>query len=97
MTVNRMKPVTDETFSFDQAKEAFSYMASGAHFGKVAIVIGQPHNAVRFLALSYRRLNNQPIRMNLGHGRARQLPCRERPSKLNLQTRYPARPISGPP
>jgi NADPH:quinone reductase-like Zn-dependent oxidoreductase len=41
ITVNRMKPVVDRTFSFDQAKEAFSYMASGAHFGKVAVAIGQ--------------------------------------------------------
>ena len=39
-TVNRMKPVIDKTFSFDQAREAFTYMASGAHFGKVAIAIG---------------------------------------------------------
>jgi NADPH:quinone reductase-like Zn-dependent oxidoreductase len=35
-----MKPVIDKTFSFDQAKEAFSYITSGAHFGKVAIAIG---------------------------------------------------------
>lgn len=35
-----MKPVIDRTFEFDQAKEAFSHMASGAHFGKVAITIG---------------------------------------------------------
>ena len=35
-----MKPVIDKTFSFDQAREAFTYMASGAHFGKVAIAIG---------------------------------------------------------
>jgi NADPH:quinone reductase-like Zn-dependent oxidoreductase len=40
ITINRMKPVIDKTFSFDQAKEAFSYIASGAHFGKVAIAIG---------------------------------------------------------
>ena len=39
ITVNRMKPVIDKTFSFDQAREAFAYMASGAHFGKVAISI----------------------------------------------------------
>jgi D-arabinose 1-dehydrogenase-like Zn-dependent alcohol dehydrogenase len=38
--VNRMKPVIDKTSSFDQPKEAFTYMASGAHFGKVAIAIG---------------------------------------------------------
>jgi NADPH:quinone reductase-like Zn-dependent oxidoreductase len=35
-----MKPVIDKTFAFDRAKEAFAYMASGAHFGKVAIAIG---------------------------------------------------------
>jgi NADPH:quinone reductase-like Zn-dependent oxidoreductase len=40
ITINRMKPVIDKTFSFDQAKEAFSYLASGAHFGKVAIALG---------------------------------------------------------
>jgi hypothetical protein len=32
--------VIDKTFPFDQPKEAFTYMASGAHFGKVAIAIG---------------------------------------------------------
>ncbi len=36
---NHMKPVIDKTFSFEHAKQAFSYMASGAHFGKVAIAI----------------------------------------------------------
>lgn len=40
IAVNRMKPIVDRTFSFDRVKEAFSYMASGAHFGKVAIAIG---------------------------------------------------------
>jgi len=40
ITVNRMKPVIDRVFPFDQAKQAFSHMASGAHFGKVAIAIG---------------------------------------------------------
>jgi D-arabinose 1-dehydrogenase-like Zn-dependent alcohol dehydrogenase len=40
ITVIRMKPVIDKTFAFDQAREAFTYMASGAHFGKVAIAIG---------------------------------------------------------
>jgi hypothetical protein len=29
--------VIDRTFSFEQAKDAFSRMASGAYFGKVAI------------------------------------------------------------
>lgn len=40
INANGMKPVIDRTFPFDQAKDAFSYMASGAHFGKVAIAIG---------------------------------------------------------
>ncbi len=40
ITVDRMKPVVDRIFPFDQAKQAFSHMESGAHFGKVAIAIG---------------------------------------------------------
>ena len=39
IATNRMKPVIDRTFPFDQAKDAFSYMASGARFGKIAISI----------------------------------------------------------
>jgi len=39
ITTNRMKPMIDRTFSFDEVKEAFAYMASGSHFGKVAIEI----------------------------------------------------------
>ena len=40
IAVNRMKPVIDKIFPFDQAKQAFAHMESGAHFGKVAIAIG---------------------------------------------------------
>ena len=40
IAANRMKPVIDKTFSFDQVKQAFAHMESGAHFGKVAIAIG---------------------------------------------------------
>ncbi len=40
IAINRMKPILDRTFPFEQAKEAFSHVASGAHFGKVAIAIG---------------------------------------------------------
>jgi NADPH:quinone reductase-like Zn-dependent oxidoreductase len=40
IAVHRMKPVVDKTFSFDQVKQAFAHMESGAHFGKVAIEIG---------------------------------------------------------
>ena len=32
-----IKPVVDRVFEFDQAVDAFRYMASGAHFGKVII------------------------------------------------------------
>ena len=37
--VNRLQPVIDKVFPFEQAKEAFSYLASGIQFGKVAISI----------------------------------------------------------
>jgi len=40
VAASRMKPVIDKTFSFDQVKQAFAHMESGAHFGKVAIEIG---------------------------------------------------------
>ena len=40
IATSRMKPVIDKIFSFDQAKQAFAHMESGAHFGKVAIEIG---------------------------------------------------------
>jgi D-arabinose 1-dehydrogenase-like Zn-dependent alcohol dehydrogenase len=39
IATNRMKPVIDTAFPFDQVRQAFSSMASGAHFGKVAISI----------------------------------------------------------
>lgn len=40
IVLNRLKPVVDRTFAFAEAKAAFTHMASGAHFGKVAIEIG---------------------------------------------------------
>jgi NADPH:quinone reductase-like Zn-dependent oxidoreductase len=39
IAANGMKPVIDRTFRFDQARDAFAHMESGAHFGKVAIEI----------------------------------------------------------
>jgi NADPH:quinone reductase-like Zn-dependent oxidoreductase len=39
IALNRMRPVVDRVFAFSDAKEAFAYMASGRHFGKVAIAI----------------------------------------------------------
>ncbi|MEW6737736.1 MAG: NAD(P)-dependent alcohol dehydrogenase, partial [Acidobacteriota bacterium] len=37
IALHRLKPVVDRVFAFDDAREAFLYMASGAHFGKVCI------------------------------------------------------------
>lgn len=34
---HKIKPVMDQVFALDDAKAAFKHMASGAHFGKVAI------------------------------------------------------------
>jgi NADPH:quinone reductase-like Zn-dependent oxidoreductase len=40
ISLHRVKPVIDKVFAFDQVKDAFAHMASGAHFGKIAIAIG---------------------------------------------------------
>ncbi|VIO78154.1 Alcohol dehydrogenase [Bradyrhizobium ivorense] len=40
IAMHGVKPVIDKVFAFDQVKDAFAHMASGAHFGKVAIAIG---------------------------------------------------------
>jgi NADPH:quinone reductase-like Zn-dependent oxidoreductase len=37
--VAKMKPVIDKVFEFDRARDAMSYMETGAHFGKVVIRI----------------------------------------------------------
>ena len=37
--VTDLKPVIDRVFTFDQAKEAYRYMESGSHFGKVVIAV----------------------------------------------------------
>jgi NADPH:quinone reductase-like Zn-dependent oxidoreductase len=37
IAANRMTPVVDRSFPFTDAKAAFAHMASGAHFGKVAV------------------------------------------------------------
>ena len=34
---HQIHPVVDRVFAFDDAKEAFKYVASGSHFGKVVI------------------------------------------------------------
>ncbi|VIO78627.1 zinc-dependent alcohol dehydrogenase family protein [Bradyrhizobium ivorense] len=40
IAMHGVKPVIDRVFAFDQVKDAFAHLASGAHFGKVAIAIG---------------------------------------------------------
>ncbi|HEY2344218.1 MAG TPA: zinc-binding dehydrogenase [Chthoniobacteraceae bacterium] len=37
MQQHQIRPVIDRVFAFAEAREAFAYMAGGAHFGKVAI------------------------------------------------------------
>jgi len=37
--VNHVQPIIDKVFPFDQAREAYHHLASGAHFGKVVITI----------------------------------------------------------
>ena len=34
---NKIKPVVDKVFMFEEAKEAFQYLYGGGHFGKVVI------------------------------------------------------------
>jgi NADPH:quinone reductase-like Zn-dependent oxidoreductase len=37
IALHQMRPVVDRVFSFDQAREAWKYLESGSHFGKVVI------------------------------------------------------------
>jgi len=39
MAVNQVHPVIDKVFPFEQAREAYRHLESGAHFGKVCIAI----------------------------------------------------------
>ncbi|MDH7795487.1 MULTISPECIES: NAD(P)-dependent alcohol dehydrogenase [unclassified Beijerinckia] len=40
IAVNGLKPVIDKVFGFEEAKAAFTYLQSAAHFGKVVIRVG---------------------------------------------------------
>jgi NADPH:quinone reductase-like Zn-dependent oxidoreductase len=40
VSVNKLRPVVDRAFDFDEARDAFRYMESGSHFGKIVIRIG---------------------------------------------------------
>ncbi len=37
IALHRLRPVVDRVFPFEQAREAFEYMAQGTHFGKICI------------------------------------------------------------
>jgi len=37
ISVNKTKPVIDKLFSFEQTAQAFAYLESGSHFGKIVI------------------------------------------------------------
>ena len=39
LDATQIKPVIDRVFSFDATRDAYDYMKSGAHFGKVVISI----------------------------------------------------------
>ena len=38
--VNRIAPLVDKVFAFDQLAEALRYMESGSHFGKIVVKVG---------------------------------------------------------
>jgi NADPH:quinone reductase-like Zn-dependent oxidoreductase len=40
ISANKIKPVIDKVFGFDDVKAAYQHMASGAHFGKIVIRVG---------------------------------------------------------
>ena len=37
IAANKIKPVIDRVFGFDEVHVAYQYMAAGAHFGKIVI------------------------------------------------------------
>ena len=37
VSMHKMRPIVDRVFPFEQAREAFRYMESAAHFGKIAL------------------------------------------------------------
>jgi NADPH:quinone reductase-like Zn-dependent oxidoreductase len=37
LALNRVRPVVDRTFGFDDARAALEHLKAGSHFGKIAI------------------------------------------------------------
>jgi NADPH:quinone reductase-like Zn-dependent oxidoreductase len=42
ISANKLKPVVDRVFEFDQVREALRYMESGSHFGKIVVRVSEP-------------------------------------------------------
>jgi len=40
ISVNKLKPVIDRVFEFDEAREALKHMEGASHFGKIVVRIG---------------------------------------------------------
>jgi NADPH:quinone reductase-like Zn-dependent oxidoreductase len=40
IAANKIKPMIDKVFGFDEAQAAYKHMAAGAHFGKIVIRVG---------------------------------------------------------
>lgn len=39
LEATRLRPIIDRVFGFDQAREAYEYLASGSHYGKVVLTV----------------------------------------------------------
>jgi NADPH:quinone reductase-like Zn-dependent oxidoreductase len=37
LAANRITPIIDRTFAFEDARAAYAHLASGSHFGKVVV------------------------------------------------------------
>ena len=35
-----LRPVIGRTFAFEEARQAYDYQASGSHFGKIVVKVG---------------------------------------------------------
>jgi len=40
ISINKMHPIVDKVFPFDEAADAYAYQLAGKHFGKVVIAVG---------------------------------------------------------
>ena len=40
LIANELRPIVDRVFPFAEVRQAYEYLASGAHFGKVVVRVG---------------------------------------------------------